>query len=115
MKTLLTLLLFALAISGSANNSNEADAETTMSTSNSMYVINGTIIDAESKESLAGVRVVCNNADTVTYTDFNGKFSIMLPENKTENEVSLSYISYEEATVTINGTENPVIEISQID
>ncbi len=54
--------------------------------------INGKIIDKNTSEELAGVRVIVNNKDTV-YTDFNGEFKVKSISRI--YKIEMSYPSYE--------------------
>jgi hypothetical protein len=113
MKTLFTTLFLALVISVSASTNNDNKSEEKHSASVASVSISGKIIDSVSKESLAGVKVVIGNTGVVAYTDFDGNFSVEVPENCTKDEVVVSYISYEEAVVSLK-EKNSIIEISQI-
>ena len=97
----------------SSKNENKEKEKATKTSSS--VVISGKIIDAASKENLVGVKVNCDNAGIVTYTDFDGKFSLNIPDTAKENEIKISYISYKEVTVSISDNSDQVIEISQID
>lgn len=63
--------------------------------------VKGTVID-ESGEPLIGVSIVVKGTSTGTITDFDGNFSINLPDGK--KELVISYIGYKEQTVTVTGS-----------
>ena len=50
---------------------------------------------------MIGVSIVVKGTSTGTITDFNGNFSINLPEGR--KELVISYIGYKEQTVTVTG------------
>lgn len=58
----------------------------------SQITVTGTVIDAETKETLIGVNILIKGNDLGTITDFDGTYSIDVP-NK-EAVLSFSYIGY---------------------
>ena len=117
MKTLFSVLFVAVALSVSAGNSKKAAESKTSTVSTSIAStarISGSIIDSESKERLVGVRVIIDDTDIVSYTDFDGNFSIQLPDNQDNKKVKVSYISYKETEVSIHSNVNNIIEMSPI-
>ncbi len=96
----------ASAISISDNDGVKASAETEMVT------LKGKIIDSETKEPLAGVKISVSENSTAVYTDFDGNFEIKTSvDNK---EVKVSYISYEETMLDLTKIDDNTIEINQI-
>ncbi|MFW5792852.1 MAG: carboxypeptidase-like regulatory domain-containing protein [Bacteroidota bacterium] len=110
MKQVFGILLLSVAFFCSANNSansgaNNADMQ--------MITIEGKVIDFETKESLAGVTI--NISDYKAYTDLEGNFNIEVPSTyMADNEIKISYISYQETTISISTETLDVIEIKQI-
>ncbi|ARS38185.1 SusC/RagA family TonB-linked outer membrane protein [Sphingobacteriaceae bacterium GW460-11-11-14-LB5] len=64
--------------------------------------VTGKVIDAGTKESLTGVTVSIPGTKTGTTTDANGQFSLNVPTGT--NKLLVSYIGYQEQTVSITGT-----------
>ncbi|MDE6854445.1 MAG: TonB-dependent receptor plug domain-containing protein, partial [Muribaculaceae bacterium] len=84
MKKLFLLLLTVLAIGLCAS------AQT--------RTVNGTVVDAQSKEELIGVSVSAGPGIAVA-TDIDGKFSLKVPT--TAKTLTVSYVGYQTATVDI--------------
>jgi hypothetical protein len=63
--------------------------------------LTGSIADANSGESLAGVEVKIEGTDLKTYTDFDGNFSFS-GVKMGEYKVVASYISYKPATQVLS-------------
>ena len=114
MKILFTVLCMALIISVSADNEDTKQKSDTKSESSKTVVISGKIIDSVSKENLVGVKVNIGETGIVTYTDFNGNFSISIPENTDNNELKVSYISYQETILDVENFNNSIIEINPV-
>ena len=68
--------------------------------SSSQGVINGSIIDKQTKETLIGASVVILNEKSGTATDFNGNFSITY--NELPITIECSYIGYENQIIQIS-------------
>lgn len=99
----LALSLFALA----GNSSNSAVEKTAKNESVATVSVSGKVMDHLTGEALAGVKVMVDNAETSSYTDFEGNFTIngLTPASYT---LSLTMISYEETTVPVKlDLENP--------
>jgi len=58
-----------------------------------LKVISGQIIDAQSKEGLAGVKVFIEGTQTFTFTDFDGNFSFPAVGDE-KVTISTDYVSY---------------------
>lgn len=67
----------------------------------SQRMVSGTITDAETNEPLIGANVVVQGTSTGTITDFDGKFSLELPESAQVLEIS--YTGYTPLEVAIGG------------
>ncbi len=115
MKIILSVLFACAVLVSTAGNTEESKSEAKSAESTSTIVFSGKIVDAGSQESLAGVKVSLANSNLVVFTDFEGNFKIEIPAKEmTEKEIKVSYISYEETTVIINGENEQVIEINQV-
>jgi hypothetical protein len=103
MKIILTLLIVVgLFISVSAD---EKEAKKEVSAKPVTVQINGNVSDAETGESLVGVKIQLEGTEKKVYTDFDGNyfFEDVAPG---EYNVTASYISYEQ-----NKVENKNIDI----
>ncbi|MGL5889660.1 MAG: carboxypeptidase-like regulatory domain-containing protein [Bacteroidia bacterium] len=66
-----------------------------------VYFISGTVSDAQTGETLAGVEIRIEGSTQVIYTDLDGRFSLAdLPEGETV--LVVNYQMYENKTVTLN-------------
>jgi hypothetical protein len=106
MKKLSTLLIIAMMASMSAmavtNNDEKAEEKISQSAPALIGNISGKVIDSSTGESLVGVKVVLEGTQQETFTDFDGNFSFA-NLNVAEAKLSASYISYEKASVTVDG------------
>jgi hypothetical protein len=114
MKILFTVLFMSLVIAVFADNEDPKQNSDSKSETSKTVVVNGKIIDSVSKENLVGVKVNIGETGIVTYTDFNGNFSISIPNNMVNNELRVSYISYQETTVDVINNNNSIIEIKPV-
>lgn len=115
MKIILSVLFACAVLVSTAGNTDVKKSESKSVESVSTVVFSGKIVDSESKESLAGVRVSLANSNMVVFTDFDGNFKIEIPtEEVVEKEIKVSYISYEETLVIINGENKKTIELTQV-
>lgn len=90
MKKLVILAGLAMSLSAMASN-NESEAATAVDMQ-APAVVGGCIVDKNTGEALAGVKVALANG-SVTYTDFDGNFSFNnVAPGKTA--ISASMISY---------------------
>jgi len=62
--------------------------------------VSGTITDADNGEALIGANILQNDASNGTVTDFDGKYSLEVPDNAT---LTISYLGYETKEVKVNG------------
>ncbi len=102
----LTLSILAATLTTIAGNAKTTSEEM------SLISIQGKVIDAESKENLAGV-LICIS-DYKVYTDLDGNFSIELPYYMLDNNMMVSYISYEAAEISPSNGKIGTIEIKQV-
>jgi hypothetical protein len=115
MKNLMTLIFVLTVFAASATNSITVNPDGTKDAkSSSTTTYTGKVIDSLSKEALAGVKITIENTNITVYSDFEGNFEIALPENATLNNVQVSYISYEEKTLTVSEVSKDSIEINPI-
>lgn len=77
-KVSLILLAFALTTSIAVAGITPSDKEKTSpaETTASKVVVKGSVVDLQTKESLAGVALEIAGTKTVVYTDFDGNFEI---------------------------------------
>lgn len=70
-------------------------------------VLQGKVIDNESKEPLPGVIVLIKNSTTATTTDLDGNFKLTIPDNLLTNKIHIiiTYIGYETTETIIDKTE----------
>lgn len=103
-KIILSILALVLTIAVSAK---ENEAKAPASADNAITVVlAGSIADATSGESLAGVEVKIEGTELKTYTDFDGNFTFN-GVKPGEYKVVTSYISYKPATqiLSLNAKE----------
>ncbi len=114
MKSLLSIVFIFSVFFASASNSVGSDKGSAKSETATTITINGKIIDSMSQESLTGVKVRIGDTEYTAYTDFDGNFEISIPSNLKNEEIKISYISYEEVIVNLSNTEKLIIEINPI-
>ncbi len=110
-KIILSLAFVAsVSFSSFASEKGKSESNSTMATTS----MEGTIFDAETQETLAGVTVKIAGTNTEVKTDLDGKFSI---EGLTPGDYNLevSYISYKEAklvkTVAMDHTNKVTLKL----
>jgi len=107
MKKLFLSLLFAGLVSFSFAGTGENKADNTNTTT-----INGQVTDQATGETLVGVKITLEGTGQVTYTDFDGKYSIEGVKPGCD-QLTASYISYEKTTKDIkSGTNKNEVNIS---
>lgn len=101
------LIAVSLMVSVAVVNAKDTDAKskTKDSESAATMVLNGSIADKVSGESLVGVEVKIEGTDLKTYTDFDGNFSF---EGVKPGEYKLvtNYISYEKSSKVLDVKAN---------
>lgn len=70
--------------------------------------VSGTVVDAETKESLAGATVAVQGATRGTATDVTGAFTV---EARAGDVLLVSYVGYAAQTLTVGNTANITIEL----
>ncbi|MCC5906225.1 MAG: TonB-dependent receptor [Balneolaceae bacterium] len=71
--------------------------------------VTGTVVDAETGESLPGVNIIVKGTSTGTITDVNGLYELTLP---TESDTLIfSYIGYEALEVPVDSRERIDVEL----
>lgn len=73
-------------------------------------MINGTIVDANTGETLIGVSVTIKDATIGTATDVDGKFSLQVPPNST---LIISYVGYLKQEVNIGNQTDIAIRLQE--
>tara|TARA_Y100000385_G_C13108988_1_gene650759 strand:+ start:1457 stop:4627 length:3171 start_codon:yes stop_codon:yes gene_type:complete len=73
--------------------------------------ISGTVVDDATGETLPGVNVIIKGTKKGTSTDFDGNFSIVVPDNATT--LVLSYLGYNTKEVAIIEGKNLIIRLSE--
>jgi len=86
---LISLLIFA---------DNNPDKSTTLNT------ITGVVLDSQSNETLAGVKLKIDS--TIYYSDVNGNFFINVNSNEVKIEASLISYDYKNIILTVDKTIN---------
>ncbi len=67
-----------------------------------VYKINGTVIDASTKEPLPGASIILKeNKGMGVVTDFDGKFFIEVPQGT--SALLVSFVGFEDETITVTG------------
>lgn len=111
MKTILSVVLVLLSIIALADNNKNLEN----SKNEKNLSISGKIIDSVSKEALAGVKISIEGINKTVYTDFEGNFNIEIPSNLNLSQLKISYISYEEKSVSISKNQNSsIIELNKV-
>lgn len=72
--------------------------------------ISGTVTDQETKEPLIGANIVFEDTSTGTATDYDGKYTLTVPEGATK--VVISYTGYQDKIITLDNRTNLDIELS---
>ena len=101
MKTRVILLAAMMIIGASSFAKNTVKSQNKSAAKNTMASVSGTITDELTGESLAGVKVVLEGTDKVTYTDFDGMFSFEGVAQGTYT-VKVDYISYQDVAQIID-------------
>jgi protocatechuate 3,4-dioxygenase beta subunit len=111
----ITLLLAAFLIASvtsfaSNNNNTNAEAESVRTVS-----LSGKVLDMVTGEALAGVKVMVEETDDVSYTDFDGKFTFegLIPGTY---QLSTSLISYKSSDkkLELDNQEEIEVKLEQI-
>lgn len=79
------------------------------STAISFAQVKGSVVDQSTKEPLIGVTVLHEKSQEGTITDIDGKFELKVPAGK--QQLKISYVGYNSATVSVSNGENVVVEL----
>jgi hypothetical protein len=104
---IIAALLFIGINSFASEKTKSEKASTKVETPSTNVYLTGTIVDEQSKETLAGVEVTIEGTDLKTYTDFEGKFSFDGIKPGTY-KIATKYVSYNKAEsrqVTVKANE----------
>lgn len=71
--------------------------------------ITGTVTDAQTGETLIGVNILIVGTSTGTITDFDGNYSLTLPEGATE--IQFSYTGYQSRIIAVDGQTKIDVEM----
>lgn len=107
-KIILSLAFIAtVSLSSFASEKGKSEVNTTMATT----TMEGTILDADTQETLAGVTVKIAGTDTEVKTDLDGNFSIegLIPG---DYNLEVSYISYKDAKMVKTVSTNTPNEVT---
>lgn len=65
-------------------------------------ILSGKILDKQSNESLAGVKIACADCKKTVYSDLDGNFFVYLEVNSTENlTLEFSQVGYSSKTLNL--------------
>jgi hypothetical protein len=65
-------------------------------------ILSGKILDKQSNESLAGVKIACDHCKKTVYSDLDGNFFVYLEVNSTENlTLEFSQVGYSSKTLNL--------------
>jgi len=92
-KAILILLLVALTGTLSSHNNNPGSSK----------LISGKVIDKQTGEALAGVKVHIKGTDTYCYSDLDGNFSLLV-NAKPATEISIDLVGYSPLTLKASET-----------
>ena len=67
---------------------------------NAQRTVSGTVRAADNNEALIGVTVILKNGDIGSVTDFDGKYTIKIPDN--ESVIVFSYVGYLSQEIQVN-------------
>ncbi len=102
--TILSFILFA--------GISLADGENPGKGTGNIVKISGQVVDQNTGETLAGVKLIVEGTNEVIYTDFDGEFQIQCDLSKNP-ELSVTLISYENKTLKIKGTDKMKIKLNR--
>lgn len=100
-----TILLILFVVSAGHSHSWQAGGAPEVPTS-----LSGQVIDQNTNESLAGVRVEIQGTDLVAYTDFDGNFRFENLNNP-DLVICFSYTSYQEHTISVKADRLNTLQV----
>lgn len=74
--------------------------------------VSGTVIGSTSDEPLVGVSIVVVGTTTGVLSDFEGKFSINVPNN--DSKLKLSYVGYANQEIAVGDQTNITVELQEV-
>jgi len=76
--------------------------------------IRGKVSDKSTKESLAGIKVLIEGTSYYTYTDFEGNYTLLIPQN-IKAVLNVSGISYQDEKITLDPALSQVnVELKEL-
>ena len=76
--------------------------------------VSGKVVDLKTRETLIGVKVLVKGSTKATVTDFNGNFSLDVP-NLTNDTLAFTYIGYGSILEPVKGRANITVQMSTSD
>lgn len=76
-----------------------------------MRLVQGTVVDATTGETLAGVKITVDGSEQTVYSDQNGNFRILAPVNQNA-KIHFNFVSYREFNVPateVSSASNQII------
>jgi hypothetical protein len=102
-KLIFTLMVMCMVASLHAKNNeaarNEVPSKAVVSEMDEMPLLLGRVVDHQTSEKLAGVKILCNGREY--YTDLNGVFRIE-KRSSGDDVLQISMISYEDKSVQVD-------------
>ena len=110
MKTKLKKAIYTLFIAIAISNYSFANSNNPIEPEKRITKISGKVIDKNTGEALAGVKIHFLSSNKFVYTDFDGKFTIESILTK-KTKLSALLISYEKNSTEINNSEQIIFEL----
>lgn len=113
MKKLVSIISVVLIMAGTSFATNVKSNDKENAKSSSMTTsINGSVIDKNTGEALAGVKIILNELNQAVYTDFEGNFEFD-NVSKGKYTIKAELISYKDKSVNVdlNKDEDVKIEV----
>lgn len=103
MKKLVAILSFVLIL-GSISFATNDEAPIVKTN------VSGSVIDKQTGEALAGVKVVLSELNEIVYTDFDGNFEFK-KVTQGKYTIKAELISYDDKSIAVDMSEDPDIKI----
>lgn len=112
MKKVISILAIVSLLIGSAYADNKTGNENNKNSATTTTSIKGIVLDKDTGEALAGVKVIIEELDQTVYTDLEGNFEFSNVVKDTYH-IDTQMISYEKEStkVDVNTSENLKIEL----